>query len=359
MIRICLRAETKKFEKRSPLSPESAKTLIDRGFHIYVEESKERCFDIDCFRSVGCSIIPSDAWIDLPSDFYILGLKELPETLSKLKHKHIYFGHAFKEQVGWKKLLEKYKRGGGSLIDMEFLTSSEGRRVAAFGYWAGYCGAALAVMNWCKQQLNDRGFLSFIYSFKNRDTLSEELNKQYALARKRTASIPSVVVIGYKGRCGTGATDLLSQLGITPVLWDIEDTKGKGPLIETLGQNILINCSLVMPDTEPFLLPEHVNTLDRKLSVICDVSCDPTSPYNPLPIYSKTTTFNNPIQSLSKNDNLLDLIAIDHLPSLLPLESSLDFSDQLLGTLLQLGQNDCYELNAAISKFHAVLAMLE
>ncbi|RDH42776.1 saccharopine dehydrogenase [Zooshikella ganghwensis] len=358
MIRICLRAETKAFEKRSPLSPESAKALIDQGFHICVEESKERCFDIECFRDVGCTIIPSGTWIDLPSDFYILGLKELPESLSKLTHKHIYFGHAFKEQVGWKQLLEKYKRGGGSLIDMEFLTSSEGRRVAAFGYWAGYCGAALAVMNWCKQ-LSDRGFLSTIASFKNRDVLSEELNKQYALAKKSAVSIPSIVVIGYKGRCGTGATDLLQQLGITPVLWDIEDTKGKGPLIEALGHNILINCALVTPDTEPFLLPEHIDTLERKLSVICDVSCDPTSPYNPLPIYSETTTFNRPIQRLSKNENLLDLIAIDHLPSLLPLESSLDFSDQLLGTLLQLGQTDCYELNAANSTFQAVLATLE
>ena len=34
----------------------------------------------------------------------------------------------------------------------------------------------------------------------------------------------------------------------------------------------------------------------------------------------------------------LDLVAIDHLPSMLPRESSEDFSEQLLPTLLQLGQ---------------------
>ena len=37
--------------------------------------------------------------------------------------------------------------GGGALLDLEYLTDDHGRRLAAFGYWAGYVGAALAVLH--------------------------------------------------------------------------------------------------------------------------------------------------------------------------------------------------------------------
>jgi saccharopine dehydrogenase (NAD+, L-lysine-forming) len=45
--------------------------------------------------------------------------------------------HCFKGQHGWEKVLSRYSRGGGTLLDLEFLEKN-GRRVAAFGYWAGF-----------------------------------------------------------------------------------------------------------------------------------------------------------------------------------------------------------------------------
>ena len=51
------------------------------------------------------------------------------------------FGHAFKGQIPGKKLLKKFKEGGGTLYDIEYLTNEIGKRVAAFGYWAGFAGA--------------------------------------------------------------------------------------------------------------------------------------------------------------------------------------------------------------------------
>ncbi|TPX49234.1 hypothetical protein SeMB42_g02692 [Synchytrium endobioticum] len=62
----------------------------------------------------------------------------------------------------------------------------------------------------------------------------------------------------------------------------------------------------------------------RELSVVCDVSCDTTIPNNPLPIYADTTTFGEPVLHLkTKGEAPLDVIAIDHLPALLPREASL------------------------------------
>lgn len=39
-----LRCETKQFERRTALTPDSAKKLVEAGFHVYVERDKQRIF---------------------------------------------------------------------------------------------------------------------------------------------------------------------------------------------------------------------------------------------------------------------------------------------------------------------------
>lgn len=47
-----------------------------------------------------------------------------------LKHVHVQFAHCYKQQRGWEKVLGRFVRGNGVLLDLEFLTESNGRRVA-------------------------------------------------------------------------------------------------------------------------------------------------------------------------------------------------------------------------------------
>src|SRR2546421_9651311 len=47
-----------------------------------------------------------------------------------LKHVHVQFAHCYKQQAGWEKVLARFARGNGVLLDLEFLTDSSGRRVA-------------------------------------------------------------------------------------------------------------------------------------------------------------------------------------------------------------------------------------
>jgi hypothetical protein len=47
--------------------------------------------------------------------------------------------------------LGSFSQGSGTLLDLEFLQDDKGRRVAAFGYYAGFAGAALALKNWAWQ----------------------------------------------------------------------------------------------------------------------------------------------------------------------------------------------------------------
>ena len=326
---IWLRAETKPLEERSALSPENAKKLIDHGFQLTVERSSQAIFDDQEYEDLGCQCVAENSWQDqAPADAYILGLKELPEATTPLKHRHIFFAHAYKEQDGWKDVLGRFNAGGGALFDLEYLTNEHGRRVAAFGFWAGFAGAAVAIQAWCAQHANRE--LQNLSSYKNQEAMIEAL--QNTLAGKQ----PRLIVIGAQGRCGQGARSVADKLGLEVTSWDMEETKAGGPFPEITEHDIFVNCVFVNSKIPPFLTGIELASEQRKLSVICDVSCDPTSDLNPLPVYSECSDFTNPCIRIIDGDSPLDLIAIDHLPSLLPAESSDDFSSQLLPSLLDI-----------------------
>lgn len=78
------------------------------------------------------------------------------------------------------------------------------------------------------------------------------------------------------------------------IKWDIEETKKGGPFEEILQCDIFVNCIYLSNPIPPFITKESIVKDGRKLSVLVDVSCDYTSPYNPLPIYTEGTTFDKP-----------------------------------------------------------------
>lgn len=81
--------------------------------------------------SVGCPLVEKLSWkTDAPADAYIVGLKELPENDdSPLHHTHIFFAHCFKNQGGWKELLQRFDAGKGTILDLEFLNDSNGKNI--------------------------------------------------------------------------------------------------------------------------------------------------------------------------------------------------------------------------------------
>ena len=85
----------------------------------------------------------------------------------------------------------------------------------------------------------------------------------------------------------------------------------------------------------PATLGISAKTAPRKLSVIGDIACDPDSDYNPVPVYDRATSWEAPALR-AHDDPPLDVMAIDNLPSLLPVESSEDFAAQLLPSLMTL-----------------------
>lgn len=338
---IHLRSEKKPLERRSPLSPASAKALIDAGYVVRVEESADRIYKIQEYEAVGAEIVPSWSWVNAPRDAVILGLKELPSDTGPLSHAHIHFAHCFKKQTDWAESLSRFSQGGGLLYDLEFLTDENGRRVAAFGYWAGYAGVAIALLSWAHQITHPGTPQGPVPVFDSADDLIAHVKSALQPAISANQGVyPRAIVIGALGRCGKGAIDMCEAAGVTSILkWDMAETAPGGPFREVAESDIFVNCVyLGAHKTPPFVTAESLSAPGRNLRVICDVSCDPNSENNPIPIYSTYSSFDHPTVSPAQPIDGPDLriIAIDHLPTLVARESSDEYSQLLLPSLLTL-----------------------
>ncbi len=340
-----LRAETKPLEHRAALTPSTTHTLIDAGFTVYVEESSLSTFKTEEYAKVGAIIVPEGSWKTAPKERIIIGLKELPEESFPLIHEHIQFAHCYKNQAGWQDVLSRFPAGKGTLYDLEFLQDYLGRRVAAFGFYAGFAGAALGVLDYAFKQLHDdKEDLPGVEAYPNEDELIKDVKAGLDAAIKTGAKLPKVLIIGALGRCGSGAVTLLEKIGLPEeniIKWDLNETKKGGPFQEIADADVFVNCIYLSKPIPPFINLDLLNSKNRNLRTIVDVSADTTNPHNPIPVYSIATVFDKPTVLVETTAGpKLSVVSIDHLPSLLPREASEFFSRDLLPSLLQLPYKD-------------------
>ena len=337
MTHLWVRAEQRPNEERVGLTPEGAAALVKAGIRVTVEESSVRAIPIDGYKTA-----PENMWPAAPADAIIFGLKELPEDGTPLTHRHIMFGHAYKGQPAGQMLLKRFKAGGGTLYDLEYLVDGTGRRVAAFGYWAGFAGAAISLKCWAAQQMG--GICGPVSKYGSRQALLDALKAELPASER-----PRAIIIGALGRVGTGAADLCSAMNVAVTRWDMAETASGGPFPEVLQHEIFLNCILARPGC-PVFVPESAKQAQRQLTVIGDIACDPTSDFSPIKVYSQATDWELPALRVWDAPPL-DVMAIDNLPSLLPVESSEDYARQLLASLLTLNHLEAGVWGRAFTEF--------
>jgi saccharopine dehydrogenase (NAD+, L-lysine-forming) len=325
-----IRSESRGTERRAPVVPADVPVLLDAGFQVTVEESPQRIFTIEEYAAAGASVVAEGTWTDAPHDAYVLGIKELPDEPASLRHHHIYFAHAFKGQEDARGTLERFRRGGGRLLDIEYLTDNDGRRVVAFGYWAGYVGAALAVLH-----------LAGTLAAPLEPMAKNELDAELEQAGRAGVDQLLALVTGARGRSGRGAQRALMTAVVPTTRWDRQETRDlhKQAL---LGHDLLVNCVVTQTPATPFVEQADLNH-ERRLRMLADVTCDVTGPTNMLPVNTEITTWQEPVRRLHDGSPEhgsvpLEVIAIDNLPSLLPREASEGFSADLTPHLLGLAE---------------------
>ncbi|MFE5188915.1 saccharopine dehydrogenase [Streptomyces sp. NPDC056628] len=334
-LHLWLRHEVRTTERRTPIVPSDARRLVDSGVTVTVEESPQRIHPLQEYEAAGCRVAPAGSWVTAPPAAVVTGLKELPDEPEALTHRHLYFGHAYKGQPGAGDLLRRFAAGGGALFDLEYLVDDSGRRLAAFGFWAGYLGAALAV-------LQHRGRLAAPLTPTSKDELDAGL-RPAAGDEEFTA-----LVIGALGRSGRGARLAFLTAGVEATPWDLAETRDLDRRA-LLAHDVLVNAVLATAPVPPFLREQDLDVPDRRLRTVCDVTVDVGSPLNVLPVYDRVTEWTDPVRRLRERPPL-DLIAIDNLPSLLPRESSADFSSALTPLLPAFGTDAAW--GRCLDRFH-------
>ena len=330
---IWLRHEYKSDERRAPITPEQVGVLVAAGHEVTVESSSGRVFPDHAYRAQGAEIVPPGTWHDAPGRAFILGIKEvLQEEITAhnlaLKHRHIYFAHVFKGQSLTPVTMRRFALGQGTLLDLEYLVDAEGRRVATFSYSAGFAGAIAAVHLWADKQMGTLPPYALPRHSLSRAEFIDELRRKLARAGRR----PTALVIGANGRSGRGAAALFEALGIAPVRWGRAETAAGGPFPALLDHDIVCNCVFLEKPVPPFLTRDMVagRAAGHRLSVVADVSNDLS--FNPVFGISNSTKFSDAAVRVGD----VDVIEIENLPALTPLDSSLEYSEQLFPHLREL-----------------------
>lgn len=345
-----LRSETLDDERRTPLTPEDAAKLIQMGIQVVVEKSNDRIFNDIEYQTIGCELVDSQTWMYAnPQNTVILGLKPCYPLPEKLKHTHVFFAHAYKNQPDSDVILSAFLRGGGHLYDLEYLVDKDKKRIVSFNFYAGYCAAALAIIKWSDLHYTNE-IQSSVKSFNSIDELTLCITEKKQVIPLQ----PNLLILG-DGQCSQGVTAFLDNFGFqfTQLPSKYLKNQNKNPLIPAC--DIIVNAFRTREKIkEKIMSVRNFEYSGAKLFV--DLICEPFSPYNDLPDYRQLTTFKEPMLKMQLINNIMYLMAIQNFASFLPKESSLAFSSGLLPTLVNLFKGNKTDplKHASVSFNHAI-----
>lgn len=214
--------ETKnRWERRTPLTPEHARTLLgDDRVELAVVGSDLRIFPDRDYRDAGARVVPSVA-----DGQVVLGIKEPPLAEVGPGQVFLVFSHTIKGQAYNMPLLQRFLDQGSTLIDYERIVDDQGRRLIAFGRFAGIAGAIDTVWSLARR-LDALGIehpLTDARPTHEYATIDRAWAAMRAIgARIREQGFPADMapvtlgIIGC-GNVGQGAGEVLDQLGATQV----------------------------------------------------------------------------------------------------------------------------------------------
>jgi len=363
MIKIGITKENDKIgDVRTPLSPKQSKEIkINSGFNVEVQSSKIRCFSDEDYMKEGIKIVNN-----LNKSDFIFGIKEADENKLINDKTYFMFSHTIKKQPHNRDLLLKILRKKIRLIDYECL-KKKGKRIVAFGKYAGIAGAYNTIMAYGKKIKSFN--LKRLSHFKNKKELYLFSEKNPIIKKVRT------LIIG-NGRVAKGAVELLKYFGFKNVTIDeykkdinnkpvycilktkdyIKNISGNSFSKSDYYKNpnkyksifpklkdktdILINASYWDP-RYPRIFEEKNVDKNFPIKVIGDITCDINGS---IPLTKFASTINEPffdycIQSRKvikpfSEGKTVTMMTIDNLPSELPRDSSNYFGRVLMKYLI-------------------------
>ena len=332
---ICILKESKINELRTPLVPKDILLLKKRfpKLNFLIEPSKQRIINDHEYYKVGCEKLTNQK-VDL-----YLSIKEV--SLSKIKSNQNYmmFSHTIKGQVNNMPLLKKILKGNCSLIDYELLKNKEGKRQLGFGWYAGIMGAYLTLSRFLQLKKKQK-----------KNYITDDLLKNFQNVDLQDLK----VLITGDGLVSEGAQFFFKKIGILSK----ENSNKNSPYFKILSPNQYykrvdgrFNFKDLIRGKGKYETQfiKHINNynvylachywdsrfpklFDKKdvnkefFKIIGDITCDINGS---VPTTVKSTSLVSPYYRY-KN---IEIMAVDNLPSGLPLEASKYFSSKLKNIL--------------------------
>ncbi len=352
-------------DARVPLNPtQCANILVDYSkVKLTVQPSPIRCFTDEEYLQEGVPMSENMQDCDV-----LLGVKEVPIPLLIPDKTYCFFSHTIKKQAYNRDLLRAILEKNIRMIDYEVMTGDRGRRLIAFGYYAGMVGAYNAI--WAYGQRTGAFALK-----RMKDCFDyAEAKQQYT-----TLKLPPIrIVLTGTGRVGKGAADVLRDMGIRQVepakylkqhyqeavFTQLEcrhytaridgapfskDDFYKNPsLYKSIfspyseKSDLMINGIYWDNDSPAFFTAEEMKQPNFNIQTIADITCD-IAPVSSIPSTLKASTIAHPVfgydpqtgtETTPYQENTIDMMTIDNLPSEMPRDASTAFGKMFVEKIL-------------------------
>lgn len=352
-------------DARVPLTPKQCAYIMDKyPIEIWIQPSDDRCFTNAEYEDEGVILTERMNDCDI-----LMGVKEVPiENLIKDKT-YFFFSHTIKKQVYNRKLLQAIISNNIRMVDYEVL-KQQGKRVIAFGRWAGIVGAHNAL--WTYGQRTAKFELPRMNAFKDFEAAK--------VFYKQHLKLPAVkIVLTGTGRVGQGSAEVLDAMNIRkvkpreflnetfdePIYTQLvcknyagridgsefnKDEFYTNPelfksIFEPYSQvaNIMIN-GIYWDNAAPqFFTTSDMKKADFNIEVIADVTCD-IAPVASIPSTLYPTTIAAPVFGYNPKTekaeapfqpHTIDMMTIDNLPNELPRDASNNFGEQFINYVIE------------------------
>lgn len=365
MIKIGILKEGKvPVDRRVPVTPVQAKRIESTfpNVKVVAQSSDIRCFPDKDYKDAGIEIVDSVEDCDI-----LLGVKEVPLKNLIADKTYLFFSHTIKKQEYNKELLREILKKKIRLIDYETLTDENGKRIIAFGRWAGIVGAYNGIWTFGKR------YNLFSLRRANDCFDLEDLKKEFGKVKLP----PMKISLTGGGRVSKGCLEVLLGMGIkkvTPLqllterfdepvfaqlntrdyckrkdggLFDREEFYSNPGLYENdfkkyaAVTDLLIAGAFWDPHAPVLFEREDVLSGNFMISVIADITCDIEGS---IPATKKPATIEDPIYDYNASNDKVEppltdeanitVMAVDNLPCELPRDASESFGNQLIDNVL-------------------------
>ncbi|XP_072178275.1 alpha-aminoadipic semialdehyde synthase, mitochondrial-like [Diadema setosum] len=123
------------WERRAPLNPLHVKSFVDQGVKVLVQPSNRRAYPVQDYERNGAIIQE-----DINEASLIMGVKQVPIPRLIPNKTYCFFSHTIKAQTENMPMLDQLLEKNIRLVDYEKIVDDSGKRLVAFGKFAGIAG---------------------------------------------------------------------------------------------------------------------------------------------------------------------------------------------------------------------------